>query len=190
VSNPLLLLPDLLLILLGWLLCRRTSLDRPLWDAVERLVYHLLFPVLLINSIVRSPLQPAQVASLAAAALGTLAAGVALALALGCWPGVDRRLHASGAQTAYRFNSYIALALSGAAGRRAGACLDGARHRALRADLQCRRGLAPDLRRHATHAAARPASHRLRMTGKRRDCIFCTDAVLSSTRLACGMSRR
>jgi hypothetical protein len=50
--------------------------------------------------------------SLAAAALGTLVTGIALALALGHWPGVDRRLHASGAQTAYRFNSYIALALS------------------------------------------------------------------------------
>jgi malonate transporter len=70
VSNPLLLLPDFLLILLGRLLCRRTSLHRPLWDAVERLVDSLLFPVLLFNSIVRSPLQPAQVASLAAAALG------------------------------------------------------------------------------------------------------------------------
>ncbi|HEY2560272.1 MAG TPA: AEC family transporter [Caldimonas sp.] len=111
-SNPLLLLPDFLLILLGWLLCRRTSLNRPVWEAAERLVYYLLFPVLLFNSIARSPLQPAQVAGLAVAALGTLATGIALALALGHWPGVDRRLHASGAQTAYRFNSYIALALS------------------------------------------------------------------------------
>ena len=111
-SNPLLLLPDFLLILLGWLLCRRTSLNRTVWDAAERLVYYLLFPVLLFNSIVKSPLAPAQVAGPAAAAIGTLAVGVALALALGRWPGVDRKLHASGAQTAYRFNSYIALALS------------------------------------------------------------------------------
>ena len=37
-ANPLLLLPDFLLILLGWVLCRRTSLNRPVWDAVERLV--------------------------------------------------------------------------------------------------------------------------------------------------------
>lgn len=111
-ANPLLLLPDFLLIFLGWLICKRTALDRPVWDAVERLVYYLLFPVLLFNSIVRSPLQPAQAASLALVGVGTLAIGIALALALGRWPGVDRRLHASGAQTAYRFNSYIALALS------------------------------------------------------------------------------
>jgi hypothetical protein len=35
-----------------------------------------------------------------------------LAYALSRWPGVDARLHASGAQTAFRFNSFIALALS------------------------------------------------------------------------------
>ncbi|MGH8798219.1 MAG: DUF3047 domain-containing protein, partial [Caldimonas sp.] len=110
--NPLLLLPDFLLILLGWVLCRRTSLDRPVWDAAERLVYYLLFPVLLFNSIVKSPLQPAQTLNLALAGVGTTLAGVALAYALRLWPRVDARLHASGAQTAFRFNSYIALALS------------------------------------------------------------------------------
>jgi malonate transporter len=112
VSNPLLLLPDFLLIALGWALCRHTALNRPVWEGVERLVYNLLFPVLLFNSIVKSPLQPAQLASLAAATLGLLAVGIALALALGLWPGVDPRLHASGAQTAYRFNSYIGLAVA------------------------------------------------------------------------------
>lgn len=111
-SNPLLLLPDFLLILIGWVICRRTALDRPVWEAVERLVYYLLFPVLLFNSIVKSPVQPAQAANLAISVLAMLAVGIALALALGRWPGVDARRHASGAQVAYRFNSYIALALS------------------------------------------------------------------------------
>ena len=37
--------------------------------------------------------------------------GVLLSYALRFWPGVDARLHASGAQTAFRFNSYVALAL-------------------------------------------------------------------------------
>jgi hypothetical protein len=41
-----------------------------------------------------------------------LVIGIACAAAIGRWPGVDRRLHASGAQVAYRFNSYIALALA------------------------------------------------------------------------------
>jgi predicted permease len=41
VANPLLLLPDFLLIALGWALCRYTALHRPVWDGVERLVYNL-----------------------------------------------------------------------------------------------------------------------------------------------------
>ena len=111
-SNALLLLPDFLLIVLGFVLCHRTALNRPVWEAAEKLVYYLLFPVLLFNSILKSPLQPAQTVSLAAAAVGTVAAGVLIAFAIGRWPGVDARLHASGAQTAFRFNSFIGLALS------------------------------------------------------------------------------
>jgi malonate transporter and related proteins len=111
-SNGLLLLPDFLLIACGFLLCRYTALDRPIWEAAERLVYYLLFPVLLFNSIVKTPLQPGQTLGLAAAGVGVIACGVVLAFALKRWPGVDARLHASGAQIAFRFNSYIALALA------------------------------------------------------------------------------
>ena len=107
-----LLLPDFLLILSGFVLCRYTALNRGVWDAVERLVYYLLFPVLLFNAIVKSPLQPSQTLGLAAAGMLTVACGVVLALALGRWPGVPQRLHASGAQVAFRFNSFIALALA------------------------------------------------------------------------------
>jgi len=111
-THPLLLLPDFLLILIGWLVCRYTALNRPVWEATERLVYYLLFPVLLFNSIVRSPLHFGDAAALATAGVGSVLVGIMLALAIALWPGVDRRLHASGAQTAFRFNSYIALALS------------------------------------------------------------------------------
>lgn len=110
--TALLLLPDFLLIVLGFLLCRHTALNRGVWDAVERLVYYLLFPVLLFNSILKSPLQPGQTLSLAAASVGVVACGIGLAFAVGRWPGVDARRHASGAQTAFRFNSFIALALA------------------------------------------------------------------------------
>ncbi|CAN5505400.1 AEC family transporter [soil metagenome] len=111
-SNALLLLPDFLLIVVGFVLCRWTALDRPVWEAAERLVYYLLFPVLLFNSIVKSPLQPMQTLSLALAGVATVACGIALALAIARWPGVNARLHASGAQVSFRFNSFIALALS------------------------------------------------------------------------------
>ncbi len=112
VPSLLALLPDFLLILTGWVVCRYTALDRPVWDAAERLVYYLLFPVLLFNSIVRSPLQPGQTLSLAGAGLATAACGIALAFSLRLLPWVDPRLHAAGAQTVFRFNSFIALALA------------------------------------------------------------------------------
>ncbi len=111
-STAWLLLPDFLLIVAGYAVCHHTALDRRVWDATERLVYYLLFPVLLFNSIVRSPLDWGAAANLALAGVGTVTVGVALAFAVGLWPGVDRRLHASGGQIAFRFNSYVALALA------------------------------------------------------------------------------
>lgn len=111
-ADPLLLLPDFALIALGFVVCRWTALDRPVWDGIERTVYYLLFPVLLFNAIAKSPLQPASIAQLAGAGLAICATGIVLAYALRRWPGVDAGLHASGAQTAFRFNSYVALALA------------------------------------------------------------------------------
>ncbi|MBV8501189.1 MAG: AEC family transporter [Paucibacter sp.] len=110
--DALLLLPDFLLILCGFVLCRFTALDRPVWDAAERLVYYLLFPVLLFHSIVRTPLDPASTASLALAGVVTVGCGIFLAYNLKRLPGVDALAHASGAQVAFRFNSFIALAVA------------------------------------------------------------------------------
>ena len=111
-QDALLLLPDFALILTGFLICRYTPLNRPVWDGAERLVYFLLFPALLFTAIVRNPISLANALPLAGAGLAVVALGVVLAYALGALPGVDARLHASGAQTAFRFNSYVALALA------------------------------------------------------------------------------
>ena len=111
-ADALLLLPDFTLIVLGWLICHYTPLSRPVWDSVERLVYFLLFPALLFHSIVRHPLSLSSALPLVGTGLAITGAGIAAAYALRLWPGVDARLHASGAQTAFRFNSYVALALA------------------------------------------------------------------------------
>ena len=111
-SDALLLLPDFALIVIGFALCKWTSLGRPVWDGAERLVYQWLFPCLLFSAIVRHPPDATGALPLAGTALTVVVAGIALALALGRWPGVDARLHASGAQVAFRFNSYVALALA------------------------------------------------------------------------------
>jgi malonate transporter len=86
------------------------------WQQVDALVYFFLFPVLLFHSIVRHPLDVSQASTLmlAGALLGLGA--IALAYSLPHWPGLkgrwDRRLHAASAQVAFRFNSFIALAVT------------------------------------------------------------------------------
>jgi malonate transporter len=119
-SNAFALLPDFLLIVVGFLICRYTPLGRSVWDGAERLVYYVLFPVLLFNSIVRQPLEVETLASLGLVGLAVVATGIVLAYALARWPGVDARAHAAGAQCAFRFNSYIALALAERLGGAAG----------------------------------------------------------------------
>jgi malonate transporter and related proteins len=108
----LLLLPDFALIALGYLVCHHTALNRPVWDGAERLVYYLLFPCLLFQAIVRNPIRVADIVSLGGVGLAVVGTGIALAFAMGRAPGVDPMTHASGAQTAFRFNSYVALALA------------------------------------------------------------------------------
>ena len=111
-----LLLPDFSLILGGYLLCRYTALNRSVWAQVESLVYYFLFPVLLFQSIVKSPLDLAATSSLIGAGLTLGLAGIAMAYSLPHlpWLGrhIDRREHAASAQVAFRFNSFIGLALA------------------------------------------------------------------------------
>jgi predicted permease len=115
-ADAFLLLPDFVLILLGFVLCRWTALDRSLWSGVERLVYHVLFPALLFGSILKQPIQAATALPLMAGGLAITLVGIALAWGVGRLPGVDMRLHASGQQVAFRLNSYVALALAERAG--------------------------------------------------------------------------
>jgi malonate transporter and related proteins len=110
-----LLFPDFSLIVCGYLVCRYTALNRTVWQQVESLVYFFLFPVLLFHSIVRSPLDLRAASSLIAAGLLLGLSGIALAYSLPYlpWLGkkIDRREHAASAQIAFRFNSFIGLAL-------------------------------------------------------------------------------
>jgi hypothetical protein len=111
-----LLFPDFSLILCGFLVCRFTPLDRRLWDQVEGLVYYFLFPVLLFYSIVKSPLDVREASSLMGAGLLMGTCGIAMAYSLPYLPvlgrHIDRRDHAAAAQVAFRFNTYIALAIT------------------------------------------------------------------------------
>ena len=111
-----LLFPDFSLILCGYLVCRYTALNRTVWQQVESLVYYFLFPVLLFTSIMKSPLDLGAASGLISAGLVMGLAGIALAYSLPWLPligaHIDRREHAASAQIAFRFNSFIALALA------------------------------------------------------------------------------
>jgi predicted permease len=111
-----LLFPDFSLILCGYLVCKYTALNRRVWEPVETLVYFLFFPVLLFHSIVKSPLDIGSASSLIAAGWAMGLSGIALAYSLPYWPWlgqhIDRREHAASAQVAFRFNSFIGLALA------------------------------------------------------------------------------
>ena len=111
-----LLFPDFSLILCGYLVCRYTALNRTVWLQVESLVYFMLFPVLLFHSIVKSPLDLHAASSLIGAGLAMGLSGIAMAYALPYlpWLGIhiNQRDHAASAQVAFRFNSFIGLALA------------------------------------------------------------------------------
>ena len=107
-----LLLPDFAMIALGVILMRKTNWGNDFWAGMEKLVYFILFPALLFYSTARSPLDLSKDGKSLQAALMALACCIALA-----W--IGRRLFKagpmmfeSGVQTAFRFNSYIALALA------------------------------------------------------------------------------
>jgi malonate transporter len=111
-----LLFPDFSLIVCGYLICRYTALNRTVWAQVESLVYYFLFPVLLFQSIVKSPLDLVAASSFVSAGLLLGLAGIGLAYSLPYlpWLGrhINRREHAASAQVAFRFNSFIGLALA------------------------------------------------------------------------------
>ncbi|MBV8624108.1 MAG: AEC family transporter [Herbaspirillum sp.] len=107
-----LLLPDFSLIALGVLVYRITRWGDEFWAGLEKLVYFLLFPALLFHSTARLQVDLAVTGGLLQTGMLALLFGIALT-----WLGKPF-LHAtpmtyeSGMQTAFRFNSYIALALA------------------------------------------------------------------------------
>jgi malonate transporter and related proteins len=112
-STALLLFPDFALILLGAAIRRWMNLGDHFWTGVEKLVYFILFPALLINAIVRTQLDLAAAFPLLATAFATMAAGMLLGFLPRLVLKVPALAFASVFQCAYRFNSYIALAIAG-----------------------------------------------------------------------------
>ncbi len=112
-NTALLLLPDFALILLGAAIRRWMHLGDHFWSGVEKLVYFILFPALLINAIVKTRLDLGAALPLLATAFAAMAGCMLLGLLPKPFIRLPAMTYASMFQCAYRFNSYIALAVAG-----------------------------------------------------------------------------
>jgi malonate transporter len=111
VSIALLLLPDFALILIGIALKRWFEKSDAFWSGAERLIYYVLFPALLFTSNARAHIDFRASMPMLAAGVGATVAGMLLG-----WLGKplfkpDAGTFAAGYQCAFRFNTYIGLAL-------------------------------------------------------------------------------
>lgn len=107
-----LLVPDFSLILIGFLLMRYANWGTAFWAGLEKMVYYLLFPALLFYSTSRTAFDFASTSKM----LEVMLIATFSAIALG-WLGkplfqAGPMVFESGVQTAFRFNSYIALAIA------------------------------------------------------------------------------
>ncbi len=122
-SVALLLFPDFALILLGALLKRYARFDTAFWSGLERMVYFVLFPSLLFSSTATAKLDFDATAGLVGACVAAMATGLALGYLGRPLFKPAPAVFASGVQCAFRFNSYVALALAGRLGGSEGIAL-------------------------------------------------------------------
>lgn len=111
-SAVLLLLPDFALILLGFGLRRLMHLGDHFWTGLEKLVYFVLFPALLFHAIARTRIDFAAAAPFVASGMAAMCGGMLLGLLARPLFGVRPMVFASQFQCAFRFNSYIGLAVA------------------------------------------------------------------------------
>ena len=106
------LLPDFALILLGAGLRRVLHLGDHFWNGLEKLVYYVLFPALLFSGLVKTRIDWSAAAPMIGVAAGAMWTGMLLGLGARLWP-ISAISFASQYQCAFRFNSYIGLAVAG-----------------------------------------------------------------------------
>jgi len=112
-QSLLLLLPDFSLIVLGAVLRQVMLNEAAFWPSVEKLVYFILFPALLFNAMATADIDPDGTLPLFFSGLGLMVSGFALAWLGRPLMGLSPLAFASRMQCAYRFNTYIAIALAG-----------------------------------------------------------------------------
>ncbi|QID19083.1 AEC family transporter [Nitrogeniibacter mangrovi] len=112
-DTVLLLLPDFSLIALGVLLRRHGGFGDDLWAGLERLVYFVLFPALLFGALARVEISLETTLPLFLSGLAVMVSGFVLGWLPRRWMGLAPMSFASRLQCAYRFNTYIGMAVAG-----------------------------------------------------------------------------
>ena len=110
-NTALLLFPDFALILLGYGLRRWMPLGDHFWSGLEKLVYFVLFPALLFNAITKTPLSFAAVPLIGTGVAAMAGAMLLALLARPLFP-LTPISFASQFQCAFRYNTYIGLAVA------------------------------------------------------------------------------
>ncbi|KPK67218.1 MAG: transporter [Acidithiobacillales bacterium SM23_46] len=108
-----LLVPDFALIALGFLLRRYGGFADEFWRGLERFVYYILFPALLFGALARGGIRFGAAGGLIATALIFTSAGIVLGYLAKPLFSPPKMVFASGFQCAFRFNSYVGLAILG-----------------------------------------------------------------------------
>lgn len=112
--------PLFLLILLGCVLDWLRLPGGDFWPRLERLIYFLLFPAMLVSTLATADVSQVPVTRVAVALLGAMGVFAALLWALRGWMGMEPAAFTSAFQGALRFNTYVgvagAAALHGAPG--------------------------------------------------------------------------
>ncbi len=106
------LLPDFALILLGAGLRQVLRLGDAFWSGLEKLVYYVLFPALLFSGLVKTRIDWSAVGPMIGVAAGAMGSAMLLGFAARLLP-ISPISFASQYQCAFRFNSYIGLAVAG-----------------------------------------------------------------------------
>ena len=106
------LFPDLAMIAIGQLLFRSLVRERSVWAGLEKLIYYVLFPTLLFDTILNMQLELSTALPAVVVALSAVAIGIALGWLAQPLLRPDPARFAAGVQCAFRFNSYVLLALS------------------------------------------------------------------------------
>lgn len=108
-----LLIPDFALIAVGFVLRRYGGFGEEFWRGLERLVYYVLFPALLFGALARGRIELAAASGLIATGIAFTVAGMVLGYLAKPLFAPPPMVFASGFQCAFRFNSYVGLAIIG-----------------------------------------------------------------------------